>query len=190
MPTKQVAMPKEVRAAYRAYNTVVGELVWASNYSLGAFEILFLLVSNCTTFKIGRAIWYTAASDGGKFEMLAAATKAADAIPTAISKELLWAVARCRKLAELRNDAIHAATIVTRANPVAITPSEIGTKPTRYSTLKNEANLKKRHRLVKDDLWRLGKYAYDISQHLGGFDEPPPLPERPLLASLQENDHK
>jgi len=68
-------MPKEIRAPFRTYTTVIGELVWASNYSHSAFEILFSHVATPTEFHMGRSIWHCAPSDSGQLLMLVAATE-------------------------------------------------------------------------------------------------------------------
>ena len=190
-PTKRGGVPKEVRAPFRAYTTVIGELVWASNYSLGAFEILFSHVATPTEFQTGRAIWHTATSDSGQLQMLKAATVTSTRLSERMRANILWAVEKAQKLGESRNDAVHSSTIIlARTKPVKVALSELGTKPKRFGKLDRTVDLKKHFRSVKGDLWKLGQYVHALWPHLAGFDQLPPLPRRPQLASFPKSTSK
>src|SRR6267142_1784276 len=190
-PIIRGGMPKEIRAPFRAYTAVIGELVWASNYSHSAFEILFSHVATPTEFQTGRSIWHSATSDRGQLQMLAAATERSGRISAKMRANILWAAEKAKKLAESRNDAVHSSTIVLpKATPVKIAISELGTKPKRYDKLERTVDLKKRFRLVKGDLWKLGRYVHALWPHLAGFDALPPLPRRPRLASIPKSNPK
>ena len=184
-------VPKEIRAPFRAYTTVIGELVWASNYAHGAFEILFSHVATPTEFQTGRSIWHTASSDGGQLHMLVAATEVSVRLSEKMRANILWAVEKARKLAESRNDAVHSSTIIlSTIPPVKVALSELGTKPKRYKKLGNTTNLKEHFRSVKSDLWKLGLYVHALWPHVAGFDELPPLPRRPQLISIPKSNSK
>lgn len=190
-PTIRGGMPKAIRAPFRAYTAVIGELVWASNYSHGAFEILFSHVATPTEFQTGRSIWHSAPSDSGQLQMLAAATETSARLSAKMRANILWAVEKAKKLGESRNDAVHSSTIIlSRAKPVKIALYELGTKPKRYGKLERTIDLKKHFRLVKGDLWKLGQYVHALWPHLAGFDALPPLPRRPRLTSIQNNNSK
>ena len=184
-PTTRGRTPKEVLAPFRAYTTVIGELVWASNYSLGAFEILFSHVATPTEFQTGRAIWHTATSDSGQLQMLKAATETSTRLSERMRANILWAIERARKLGESRNDAVHSSTIVlAKTKPATIVLSELGTKPKRFGKFDRTVDLKKHFRSVKGDLWKLGQYVHALWPQVAGFDLLPPLPRRPQLASI------
>ncbi|MEO7862201.1 MAG: hypothetical protein ABIU05_17580 [Nitrospirales bacterium] len=130
-------IPKGIQAPIRAYATVIGEIVWASNFAHGAFEILFSHVATHDNYQIGRAIWHAATSDSGQLQMLRAAATASTRLSELMRTRILWAVDRAQKLGELRNDAVHSATIVLVKNgQVTMAPSDIGTKPSRSEKMR------------------------------------------------------
>ena len=191
VPAVRGGVPKEIRAPFRAYTAVIGELVWASNYSLGAFEILFSHVATPTEFLTGRSIWHSASSDSGQLKMLAAATKTSERLSEKMRANILGAIEKAGKLGESRNDAVHSATVVVVENGKAkVVPSDIGTKPSRSDKLRLEADLKKRFRAVKGDLLRLGQYVHALWPRVAGFDALPPLPRRPQLTSVPKSTSK
>jgi hypothetical protein len=186
-PTIRRNIPSEMRAPLRSHATVIGELVWASNFSHGAFEILFSHVVNHTNFQMGRSVWHIATSDSGQLKMLVAATEASERLSVKMRANIMWAAGKALKLGELRNDAVHSATVViTTEKPAKIVPASIGTRPTRYEKLERMPDLKKQFRLVKGDLLQVGQYVHALWPHLAGFDLLPPLPRRPQLRSIQK----
>ncbi len=190
-PTVLRRIPKRVQAPIRAYATVIGEVVWASNFAHGAFEILFSHVTTHDNYQIGRAIWHTATSDSGQLQMLRAAATASTRLSGLMRTRILWAVDRAQKLGEFRNDAVHSATIVLVKNgQMTMVPSDIGTKPSRSEKLRREDDLKKKFRAVKGDILRLGQYVHSLWPHLAGFDLLPPLPRKPQLRSLPKQTHR
>lgn len=184
-------MPPGVRAPIRDYASVIGEVVWASNFAHGAFEILFSHVATPEHYGVGRAIWHTAPSDSGQLQMLRAAATASERLSERMRGRVLWAIDRALKLGELRNDAVHSATIVLVKNgKVTMAPSDIGTKPSRSEKLRLEDDLKKKFRVVKGDLLQIGQYVHSLWPHLAGFEHLPPLPHRPQLRSLPKQTHR
>ena len=190
MATKRIATPKEVSESYRAYTAVIGELIWASNYCYGEFEILFCHVATQTEFPIGRAVWHASLSDGARLQMLAAATEVSGRLSKKIRTNILWVVEKAQKLAESRNDAAHSLIVVSRVNPAKVAISQHGTKPKRYARLESKLDLKKHYRLVGADLWRLGTYVRALWPRVAGFDDLPPLLRRPRLVSVPRNNQK
>jgi hypothetical protein len=186
----RVANKKEISAAIRSYSEVIGELVWASNFTHSEFEILFSHVATPTEFLTGRAIWHTCASDSSRLKMLEAATKVSGRLSKRMRENILWAVEMSLKLAESRNDAVHSLTFVRRESPVKVTISQHGTKPKRYAKLESKSDLKKYYRLVGADLWRLGAYIRELWPRVAGFDALLPLSRRPRLASIPRNNQK
>jgi hypothetical protein len=190
-PTIRRNIPSEMRGPLRSHATVIGELVWASNFSHGAFEILFSHVVNHANFQMGWAVWHTATSDNGQLKMLVAATEASERLSVKMRAKILWAAGKALKLGELRNDAVHSATVViTTTKPAKIVPSSIGTRPTRYEKLERMADLKKQFRLVKGDLLQVSQYVHALWTHLAGFDSLPPLPRRPQLRLIPKDTSK
>lgn len=186
-PTVPRRIPKELQAPLRAYASVIGEVVWASNFAHGAFEILFSHVAAHTNYEIGRAVWHTATSDRVQLDMLKAATIASERLSKQMSERILWAIEKAQKLGELRNDAVHSATIViVKNNQATIAPSDIGTKPTRSNKLRKVEDLKKLFRAVKGDLIQIGQYVHSLWPHVAGFDLLPPLPRKPQVRSIPE----
>lgn len=180
-----------VRAQIRAYTSVIGEVVWAANYSLGAFEILFSHVATPKHYQVGRAIWHTAPSDSGQLQMLKAAANASDRLSERMRGRVLWAIDKTLKLGQLRNDAVHSVVIVLVNNgKVTLAPSDIGTKPSRSEKLRLEGDLEKKFRAVKGDLLQIGQYVHSLWPHLAGFEHLPPLPRRPQLQSLPNQTHR
>lgn len=190
MPTPSAStvprrIPKGVQSPIRAYATVVGEVVLASNFAHGAFEILFSHVATHENYQIGRAIWHTAPSDSGQLQMLRAAATASTRLSERMRTRILWAIDRALKLGVMRNDAVHSATIVLVKNgKVTMAPSDIGTKPSRSEKLRREDDLEKKFRAVKDDLLQIGQYVHALWPHLAGFEHLPPFPRKPQLRSL------
>ena len=183
-------IPKAIQTQLRAYATTVGEVVWASNYAHGAFEILFSHVATHDNFLIGRNIWHTSTSDRGQLEMLKAATSASERLSNRMRDQILWAIDRAQKLGELRNDAVHSSTIVIIENGKAkIAPSDIGTKPSRSAKLRLEANLNKKFKTVTGDLLQIGQYIHSLWPHVAGFEHLPKLPRKPQLKSLPKQPH-
>jgi len=185
-------IPKAIQVPLRNYATVIGEVVWASNYAHGAFEILFSHVATPEDYQRGRAIWHTATSDSGQLKMLRAAADASEQLSERMQERILWAIDRALKLGELRNDAVHSSTIVLVENGKAkIAPSDIGTKPSRSEKLRRDDDLKKKFRAVKGDLLQIGQYVHSLWPHVAGFDALPPLPRKPQLRSLpKQTDRK
>jgi hypothetical protein len=193
MPAPSISrrIPKRMQAPSRAYATVIGEVIWASNFAHGAFEILFSHVATHDNYPIGRAIWHTAASDSGQLQMLRAAATASTRLSEQMRARILWSIDKALKLGEMRNDAVHSATIVLVKNGQAMmAPSDIGTKPSRSEKLRREGDLKKKFRSVKGDLLQLGQYIHSLWPHLAGFDLLPPLPRKPQLRSLPKQTHR
>ena len=180
-------IPTSMQVPIRAYATVIGEVVWASNFAHGAFEILFSHVATPDNYSIGRAIWHTSKSDRGQIEMLVAAAIASDRLSERTRSRIFWATNNALNLAELRNDAVHSATVVLVIDgKQTMSPSDTGTKPKRSERLRREDDLKKKFRVVKGDLLQLGQYVHALWPHLAGFDHLPPLPRKPQLLSLQK----
>jgi len=178
-------IPKSIRTPLRAYATVIGEVVWASNYAHGAFEILFSHVATHDNFLIGREVWHVSTSDSGQLNMLEAATKASERLSERMQERILWAINKAKKLGELRNDAVHSATVVIIENGKAkIAPSDIGTKPSRSDRLRLGNDLNKKFKAVTGDLLQIGQYINLLWPHVAGFDLLPPLPRKPQLKSL------
>jgi len=190
-PTTTRRIPKAIQAPLRAYAKVIGEVVWASNFAHGAFEILFSHVVTHENYQTGRAIWHTATSDSGQLQMLRAATKVSDRLSKRMQERILWAIEQALKLGELRNDAVHSSTIVIVKNGKAkIAPSDIGTKPSRSEKLRRDDNIKRKFIAVKGDLLQIGQYVHCLWPHLAGFDDVPPLPRKPQLRSLPKQTHR
>ena len=178
-------LPAVVTGPIRTYATVVGEVVWASNFALGAFEILFCNIANYTNFMMGRAIWHCSTSDSGQLQMLRAATEASDRLTPRMRANILWAVEKSLKLGELRNHAVHSATIaIPEMDGHRIAPSAMGTKPTRFDKLAQIKDLKGKFRAVRTDLLQVGQFVHGLWPHVAGFDLLPPIPRRPRLTSL------
>ena len=178
-------IPKEIQTPLRAYAEVIGEVVWAWNFTHGAFEVLFSHVACHTNYQMGRDIWHTGTSDSGQLSMLQAATKASDRLSSRMRERILWAIDKTSKLGQLRNDAVHSATTVILKNGVVtVAPTDIGTKPLRSERLRREDDLKKKFRAVKGDLLQVGLYIHSLWPHLAGFDLLPPLLRRPRLRSI------
>lgn len=170
---------------------MIGEVVWAANFAHGAFEILFSHVATHDHYQIGRAIWHTTPSDSGQLQLLRSAATASTRLSERMRMRILWTVDRALKLGELRNDAVHSATIVLVKNGQSImAPSDIGTKPSRSEKLRREDDLKKKFRAVKGDLLQLGQYIHALWPHLAGFEHLPPLPRKPQLRSLPKQTHR
>lgn len=190
MATKRAATPKEVSESFRAYTAVVGEIIWASNYLGGEFEILFCHIATQTEYPIGRAIWHASPSDGARLQMLASATEASKRLSKKMRTNIIWVIEKAQKLAESRNDAAHSLTGVSSGTPAKVAISQHGTKPKRYARLESKSDLKKHYRLVGADLWRLGAYVRELWSRVAGFDDLPPLPRRPRLVSVARNNQK
>ncbi len=178
-------LPRQYKVPLRSYATVVGEIVWASNYLYGAFEILFSHVATPGNFLMGRGIWQSASSERAKLDMLEAAVETSESLASPMQDRIIWTIGCARKLAELRNDAVHSATIVVSKNgsPMLV-PSDIGTKQKRSDRLRAEPDLKKKYRVVKGDLLQLGQYVFAIWPHVAGFEHLPRLPARPRFQSI------
>ena len=178
-------IPESSRIPLREYATVIGDVVWASNFAHGAFEILFSHVATHDEYAIGRAIWHSANSDRAQLNMLRAATKESTRLSVRMRTRILWAIEKTSKLRELRNDAVHSSTFVRigsgEAN-VAIT--DIGTKPSRSAKLRGHGDLKRRFRALSGDLRQIGQYVHSLWPHLAGFDDLDPVPRKPQLKSL------
>ena len=183
---------KTVRAHFRSYTAVIGELVWASNYSHLAFEILFSHVATPADYQVGRSIWHSSPSDSGQLQMLGVAAEISERLSKdkKMRDKILWAVDQGKKLGVSRNDAVHSLTFITRGKPAKVAISEVGTKPTRYRKLESNADLKKHYRRVKDDLWKLGRYVHALWPLVAGFPAHDPLPRKPLLVSIPKSDRK
>lgn len=184
-------IPKDIQAPLRQYATVIGEVVWASNYAHGAFEILFSHVATHDGYAVGRAIWHTATSDSGQLKLLRAAAKTSERLSVSMRARILWAIDNALKLGELRNDAVHSATIVLVKNGKAkMAPSDIGTKPSRSEKLRSEGDLKRKFRTVKGDLLQVAQYVHSLWPHVAGFEHADPLPRKPQLRSLSNQTHQ
>lgn len=184
-------IPSDLKSPLRSYATVIGEVVWASNFAHGAFEILFSHVATQDNYQIGRALWHTMPSDSGQLVALREATKASNHLPEKMKIKIIWAIEKAQKLGELRNDAVHSATIVIERNGLpTVVPSDIGTKPSRSEKLRREKDLKKKFRAVKGDLLQIGQYVHSLWPHIAGFDLLPPLPRKPQLKSLPKQTHR
>lgn len=186
-------IPKEIEVALRKYATVVGEVVWASNYAYGAFEILFShLATPGNNFQTGRHLWHTAGSDGAKLKMLQVAATASPNLSKPMRGRILWTIEQARKLAERRNDAVHSATFVKleqNGNSLLLI-SDVGTKPSRSEKLRAEPDLKKKFHALKGDLLQLAQYVHEIWPHIAGFDLLPRLPARPRFRSIPSSVSK
>ncbi len=191
VPTITRRIPKELQEPLHDYATVIGEVVWASNYTNGAFEILFSHVATHDCYQIGRAIWHTSTSDSGQLQMLRAATIASERLTARMREKILWSIEKALKLGESRNDAVHSATIgIIKDGKAKIAPSDFGTKPSRSEKLRGDDDLKKKFRAVKGDLLQLGQYVHSLWPHVAGFDLLPPLPRKPQLKSLPKQTHR
>ena len=105
-------------AAFDPYYSAVGKVVHAWNHLQDEFAELFCIVSGLN-HSVGLAIWHAVQSDRGQREMLRAAVYAACAdeewakkFPSA-KEGIDWLLNEANKVADRRNDAIHAPCSVT-----------------------------------------------------------------------------
>ena len=184
MAARNAKVDRKAREQLRRYSTAVGEVVWASTYSLGQFEILFCHVQNHTNFAMGRALWHTLSSDRSQLSLLKAATEASDRLPPPMRENILWAVSAAEALGQSRNNAVHSATVVVgKAEAATVRPASMGTKPSRFQAMSGITDLAAHFRTLTQDLLRLGSYVQLLWQHVAGFDLLPPLEDRPSLES-------
>jgi hypothetical protein len=169
--------------AVRAYGTVIGELVWTSNYCLSAFEALFTLLATPKQRELGLAMWHTLSSDSAKLKLLEALVVGNNELTASTRDRILWAIDKAMALAEKRNDAVHSLTTFdTSTYPLGIQVSAAGTRPKRYARLSG-TDLKRRYREVKGDLYQLGQYVLFLFIYASAPDLHR-LPRKPRLRSV------
>ena len=125
-PGRIITMPSEaeIRGAFDPYVTAIGRVAYAWNYLHEILGRLFAAVTGADP-GIMLAVWYSTESDRTQREMLRAAieawakTQRKSPSPDAYS-DLLWLINEANKLADARNNAVHA--------PCSIYTSEHGTE--------------------------------------------------------------
>ncbi len=169
----------------RSYAKLIGEIVWASNFTFGQFEILFCHVASPGDFIVGRSMWHSITSDSAQLIILRNAVNSSSKLTKNIRDKILWTIDMAEKLSRSRNDAVHSATISIVENGQAkIIPSDIGTKQSRSNKLREEHDLILKFRKVRGDILQLGQYVLCLWPIVAGFDLLSPLPHRPRLQSV------
>jgi hypothetical protein len=96
------------RKAFRPYAIKLGELVFVWNELHHNLSVLFELVVQSPSRKMGMAIWHSTDSDFAQRKMLRAATERASQLTTSQRDDILWALNRIdESLRHDRNDALH-----------------------------------------------------------------------------------
>jgi hypothetical protein len=112
MITLRRAVNQKVRAKMNPYVTALGRVAHSWNYLQESLGQLFCTVTGLDE-RVGQAIWHSTSSDRAQREMLSAATSTSldrrltTDYPKA-KEDIKWLLDRANKVADQRNDAIHA----------------------------------------------------------------------------------
>jgi hypothetical protein len=185
-PSRKI--PPRIAKRVRLYGVAVGELVWASNFCLTAFNLLYRQFFSRDDRLISVNVWHSQRMDKNQMELLRAAVAGSKPIPFELHRRIIWAISRQEKLAEHRNDAVHSYVNINDQN-MQIRPSSIATHPNRYARLAARSNMKRFFRTVRDDFFHLGNYAHLLWNHMYSLREGVhlPLPRKPTLRSVTNN---
>jgi hypothetical protein len=192
-PSKGVALfEREMQQAYEKHATALGEVVFHWNDLQERFAELFCFVSG-TTQAIGFAIWYALTSDRTQRELLKVALEASQIDPDfwkgreqAVA-DIEWLLKEALKLANRRNDAIHAPYDMS----LSLGPKQklIVVRPSYWQGNPRAKALEKKD-LASEFEWyaataqTLARFARALIAHL---EMPGPnWPERPRLPALSE----
>ena len=180
--TRTVQRP--LRSTSRQYGAVIGEVVLASNYVLMELQLLFGALVTPDHPHVAEAMWHTLSNDRPKLELLRAFVEGNTTIQNTARDRIVWAISKAEKLAEKRNDAVHATVAFDRtAKPYKVVPFKQGTHPARFRRLTVQHDLKRFFRSVKDDLHALSNYVRAVRIHLM-YPARFALPQKPRLRSL------
>jgi hypothetical protein len=175
---------EEAMIALEVYIRALGGVAYSWNYLLGKLGHLFVPISGMTP-SIGEAVWYSTDSDRTQILMLKAALLATPdgrwkpRLPKA-KDDLIWLADRAISLAEARNNAVHAPTLVTADEQGPHMAASFGVKHRRA------LNLKGKDVLVEFDWFtrwcnRLIRFAKQAQESLKYERIPwPDKPEKPI----------
>lgn len=174
-------IPREARPRVRSYAASVGEVVWAANYCMTAFNLMFRRLFAPDDAVVAIDLWHSQRMDKNQVDLLRAALKGQTRVDFELRRRILWAASRHERLAEHRNDAVHSAIQVRGS----LKPSEIATHPERVKRLLAQPNLKRFWGVLRNDLFQLGNYVHILWQyHFAGGPGTHPLPKKPRLRSV------
>jgi hypothetical protein len=169
----------------RSYSIAVGELVWASNYCLNYFSLLYRELFEQDDINIAIGNWSAMRSDRGQLDLLEVAAKGSKRITAPIRDEIVWAIGKAILLSEKRNDAVHTPTtfVIRPKRRVKLIPSSVSTLPARFKRLSVVKNLIRSFGVARNDFLQLSGYVFFLWNEVA-FPGSTPLPKRPLLRSL------
>jgi hypothetical protein len=166
--------------SFRSHAMVVGELVWASNYCLWTFSMLYGSLFAPDDMKIAKRTWRGTRGDQAQLNLVEHAVRGNKRLNRRKAAAVLWALDKARKLAEQRNDAVHVFVEVRRTGKPTVRPSPHTIIEKRFAKLSAITDLTRHFGTVRDDFIRIADYVeilwlYSEGTHLD------PLPSRPRL---------
>jgi hypothetical protein len=176
-----------VDAKMEPYVMALGKVAHAWNYLQEALGQLFCAVTGLEEMNIGTAIWHSTTNDRAQREMLRAAVNAtshkrltAD-LPKA-KEDLIWLLNQADKVAEQRNNAIHAPMSVSiSGREIELTPAFYYGNPRAHKLMGRD--------ILTEFAWyehcadTLTLFAREARQAIGRASAP--WPGRPQLPTLR-----
>lgn len=162
------------RKAIAQHNYRVGEVLHAFNTAQASFFLVFWRLAADTDIDLATELWDTGSTDLAQRKMLAVFARR-KVQRASIKRGLLWAIAAMDKLAERRNDAVHADVIWYYDK---IIPG-LATKRARQERLEQNPFDTIWHDL-RGDLSAIANYVFDLHLDLSA-DHPWPMTKRPKL---------
>jgi hypothetical protein len=174
------------RAAFNPYFAAVGNVVHAWNHLQEELAILFCVVTGLDD-TIGLAIWHSTTSDRTQRDMLRAAVSAEAAHEDWTAKfpnakdQVDWILGEANKIADRRNDAIHAPCSVTLGGDFEILP---------FSFFGNPRAKKLQKKRILDEFEWYAKSAAALKDYVAAIeyaiaDAARPWPDRPRMPVLE-----
>lgn len=176
----------DVGKAFNEYALALGTVVHSSsNFQETLSRLYWHLVGG--DLRVSNAVWHSSISDKAQREMLRAALDAKPEhfwekrLPKA-RKELGWLITEADKVANQRNNAVHAPCLFSyEAGEVISVPFTLNR---RAANLKNK-KLIKEYELYADILGKLNTFALMAAVALGNNSEP--WPDKPVLPTRDKS---
>lgn len=177
-------LSKNLETPVKEFSALVGDVMWAWNYSHAAFSRLFAILISPANLQVGFAMWHTLHNDRTQRELLWAAAQVVLAKNRKMLNRVEWAKRRADALSTTRNDAAHLATaFAVHLSEPQVVLDVLSTAPKRVRRLENR-DLNKTFITLYGDLLAMSSYVSVLGAEIA-FPGHYSLPRRPKLLSIE-----
>ena len=172
----------------RRHASQTGQIIWGWNFLQSGFLHIFHQLVAPSNHDLALALWHMIQSDKTQREMVLAAATAVLPENSRLLADIDWLVKRSQDLSPYRNDSAH--TGISLGGEfhegrvrMKIHPDQRSGRPPAVARLIDKP-VESYWRVVKGDLWVLGRYASSLAGKVHGNSDYGPSLQRPRLLTV------